>query len=125
MLTLPIWLAQNIGRQVISFLQENACKCISSDILASLRTTRIRIGHNFEQLVFFAAKSEMMGMTTVFNASGVDKEDFVKYTEANPATYRVGIPQLKPPIFVSDTNLQKNRTGHELGIRRQLGRKTT
>jgi len=34
------------------------------------------------------AKSEMMGMTTVFNASGVDKEDFVKYTEANPATYR-------------------------------------
>ena len=36
-----------------------------------------------------AAKSEMMGMTTVFNASGVDKEDFVKYTEANPATYRV------------------------------------
>ena len=35
------------------------------------------------------AKSEMMGMTTVFNASGVDKEDFVKYTEANPATYRV------------------------------------
>ena len=125
MLTLPIWLAQNIGRQVISFLQENACKCISSDILASLRTTRIRIGHNFEQLVFFAAKSEMMGMTTVFNASGVDKEDFVKYTEANPATYRVGIPQLKLPIFVSDTNLKKNRTGHELGIRRQLGRKTT
>ena len=125
MLTLPIWLAQNIGRQVISFLQENACKCISQDILASLRTTRIRIGHNFEQLVFFAAKSEMMGMTTVFNASGVDKEDFVKYTEANPATYRVGIPQLKPPIFVSDTNLKKNRTGHELGIRRQLGRKTT
>ena len=36
-----------------------------------------------------SAKSEMMGMTTVFNASGVDKEDFVKYTEANPATYRV------------------------------------
>ena len=72
-----------------------------------------------------SAKSEMMGMTTVFNASGVDKEDFVKYTEANPATYRVGIPQLKPPIFVSDTNLQKNRTGHELGIRRQRGRKTT
>ena len=88
MLTLPIWLAQNIGRQVISFLQ-NACKCISQDILASLRTTRIRIGHNFEQLVFFAAKSEMMGMTTVFNASGVDKENFVKYTEENPATYRV------------------------------------
>merc|ERR1712107_780501 len=34
------------------------------------------------------AKSEMMGMTTVFNASGVDKENFVKYTEENPATYR-------------------------------------
>ena len=90
-------------------------KCISSDILASLRTTRIRIAHNFEQLVFFAAKSEMMGMTTVFNASGVDKEDFVKYTEANPATYRVGIPQLKPPIFVSDTNLQKTGLVTNLG----------
>jgi len=33
------------------------------------------------------AKNEMMGMTTVFNASGVDKEKFVKYTEKNPATY--------------------------------------
>ena len=39
--------------------------------------------------ICITAKSEMMGMTTVFNASGVDKEDFVKYTEANPATYRV------------------------------------
>ena len=27
-------------------------------------------------------------MTTVFNASGVNKEKFVEYTEANPATYR-------------------------------------
>ena len=54
-------------------------------------------------------------MTTVFNASGVDKEDFVKYTEANPATYRVGIPQLKPPIFVSDTNLQKTGLVTNLG----------
>ena len=115
MLTLPIWLAQNIGRQVISFLQENACKCISQDILASLRTTRIRIGHNFEQLVFFAAKSEMMGMTTVFNASGVDKEDFVKYTEANPATYRVGIPQLKPPSLSLILILKKTGLVTNLG----------
>ena len=67
--------------------------------------------HTFTFITTFtyAAKSEMMGMTTVFNASGVDKEDFVKYTEANPATYRVGIPQLKPPIFVSDTNLKKKQ----------------
>ena len=41
--------------------------------------------------IFCAAKSEMMGMTTVFNASGVDKENFVKYTEENPATYRVPV----------------------------------
>ena len=34
--------------------------------------------------IFHSAKSEMMGMTTVFNASGVDKENFVKYTEENP-----------------------------------------
>jgi len=34
------------------------------------------------------AKNEMMGVTTVFNASGVDKAKFVKYTEDNPATYK-------------------------------------
>jgi len=33
-------------------------------------------------------KDEMMGVTTVFNASGVDKKKFVKYTEENPATYQ-------------------------------------
>ena len=36
-----------------------------------------------------SAKNEMMGMTTVFNASNVDKDAFVKYTESNPATYQV------------------------------------
>jgi ribulose 1,5-bisphosphate synthetase/thiazole synthase len=33
-------------------------------------------------------KSDMMGVTTVFSASGVDKQKFLSYTEANPATYR-------------------------------------
>ena len=32
-------------------------------------------------------KDKMLGMTTVFNASGVDKERFLQYTEAEPATY--------------------------------------
>jgi len=32
-------------------------------------------------------KDKMLGMTTVFNASGVDKERFLQYTEAQPATY--------------------------------------
>jgi ribulose 1,5-bisphosphate synthetase/thiazole synthase len=32
-------------------------------------------------------KDKMLGMTTVFNASGVDKDRFVQYTEAQPATY--------------------------------------
>ena len=32
-------------------------------------------------------KDKMLGMTTVFNASGVDKERFLAYTEAKPATY--------------------------------------
>ena len=32
-------------------------------------------------------KSEAMGMTTVLNCSGVDRENFIKYTESNPATY--------------------------------------
>ena len=40
--------------------------------------------NNQEMRIFHSAKSEMMGMTTVFNASGVDKENFVKYTEENP-----------------------------------------
>lgn len=32
-------------------------------------------------------KKERMSVTTVFNASGVDKKDFLEYTERNPATY--------------------------------------
>ena len=31
---------------------------------------------------------ENMGMTTVFNASGVSKTDFEAYTNKTPATYR-------------------------------------
>jgi ribulose 1,5-bisphosphate synthetase/thiazole synthase len=32
-------------------------------------------------------KDKMLGMTTVFNASGVDKQKFLEYTEEKPATY--------------------------------------
>ena len=32
-------------------------------------------------------KSEAMGMTTVLNCSGVDRGNFLKYTESHPATY--------------------------------------
>lgn len=32
-------------------------------------------------------KDKMLGMTTVFNASGVNKDRFLQYTEENPATY--------------------------------------
>lgn len=32
-------------------------------------------------------KDKMLGVTTVFNASGVKKERFLEYTERNPATY--------------------------------------
>lgn len=32
-------------------------------------------------------KDKMLGMTTVFNASGVNKDRFLDYTEAQPATY--------------------------------------
>ena len=52
--------------------------------------------------IFCAAKSEMMGMTTVFNASGVDKENFVKYTEENPATYRVSVLNIFTQSFCRD-----------------------
>ena len=34
-------------------------------------------------------KSEMMGVTTVLNCAGVDKDKFIDYTEKNPATYRL------------------------------------
>ena len=33
----------------------------------------------------------MMGVTTVINCAGVDKEKFIDYTEKNPATYRLQI----------------------------------
>ena len=36
-----------------------------------------------------ADKKDRMGMTTVFNAAGVNKDKFVEYTETNPATYKV------------------------------------
>jgi ribulose 1,5-bisphosphate synthetase/thiazole synthase len=32
-------------------------------------------------------KDKMLGMTAVFNASGVNKDQFLQYTEAQPATY--------------------------------------
>jgi hypothetical protein len=34
------------------------------------------------------AQEDRMGMTTVLNVSGIDKEKFVKYTEDKPATYQ-------------------------------------
>ena len=83
--------------------------------------------------VFCAAKSEMMGMTTVFNASGVDKENFVKYTEENPATYRVPVLNIFTQSSCWDglsylfclAWSSKHRTGLVLGTRRPLERKTT
>ncbi|CAK0813504.1 unnamed protein product [Prorocentrum cordatum] len=33
-------------------------------------------------------KEDSLGVTAVFNASGVDKQRFLEYTEANPRTYR-------------------------------------
>jgi len=33
-------------------------------------------------------KAESMGMTQVFNCSGVNKAEFLEYTESNPATYK-------------------------------------
>jgi len=33
-------------------------------------------------------KGQMMGVTTVINCSGVNKEKFIEYTDKNPATYR-------------------------------------
>jgi hypothetical protein len=34
------------------------------------------------------ARPDMMGVTTVLNCSGVERERFLEYTERNPATYR-------------------------------------
>jgi ribulose 1,5-bisphosphate synthetase/thiazole synthase len=33
-------------------------------------------------------KDEMMGITTILNAAGIDKKEFMKYIENNPATYK-------------------------------------
>ena len=43
-----------------------------------------------------------MGMTTVLNAAGVDKERFVDYTDKNPATYKVKTSE--QGICIIDTN---------------------
>ena len=46
-------------------------------------------------------KKERMGMTTVLNVSGVDKQRFVEYTENNPATYKVSAE-----TQLEDTNIR-------------------
>ena len=36
----------------------------------------------------YVNKAEAMGMTTVLNCSGVDRGNFLRYTESHPATYQ-------------------------------------
>ena len=33
-------------------------------------------------------KEDMMGVTTVFNCKGIDKEKFLKYNNKKPSTYK-------------------------------------
>ena len=61
-----IWQGQSIGKIV--------CQCSLLQHLSRVSDMKDR-----------------MGMTTVFNCAGVDKEKFLDYTEKNPATYKVSI----------------------------------
>ena len=63
------------GRQVV--LAERVIDCTGDADIAHLA------GASYRK----TPKDKMLGMTTVFNASGVDKQRFLQYTEAQPATY--------------------------------------
>ncbi len=63
------------GRQAI--LADRVVDCTGDADVAYLS------GAKFRQ----TAKKEMMGVTTVFSCSGIDKEKFIRYTKENPRTY--------------------------------------
>ena len=43
----------------------------------------------YNPLIIWYIMQDRMGMTTVLNAAGVDKDRFIDYTDKNPATYKV------------------------------------
>ena len=63
------------GRQVV--LAQRVIDCTGDADIAHLA------GASYRK----TPRDKMLGMTTVFNASGVDKQRFLQYTEAQPATY--------------------------------------
>lgn len=63
------------GRQVV--LAQRIIDCTGDADIAHLAGASYRV----------TPKDKMLGMTTVFNASGVDKQRFLQYTEEQPATY--------------------------------------
>jgi len=67
------------------------------------------------------AKDEMMGVTTVFNASGVDKSKFVKYTEENPATYEDWSRTWDQETSGKEDSLKSPYLDREFEIARQKG----
>jgi len=67
------------------------------------------------------AKDEMMGVTTVFNASGVDKQKFVKYTEENPATYEDWSRTWDQETTGKEDSLRSPYLDREFEIARQKG----
>merc|ERR1719474_2129601 len=62
-----------------------------------------------------------MGVTTVFNASGVDKAKFVKYTEDNPATYQDWSRTWDQETTGKEDNLKSPYLDKEFEIARQKG----
>ena len=67
-------------------------------------------------------KKDRMGLTTVFNCAGVNKEKFLEYTDTNPATYKVCIPirfKTKYMIMI----MLSYRIGQELGTKKPLVKK--
>ena len=86
----------------------------------------IRDFHNFHRMRHFIChdarvsdKKERMGMTTVLNVSGVDKQRFVEYTENNLATYKVSVE-----TQLEDNSTPCARTGPGPGTRRPPARRT-
>ena len=67
------------------------------------------------------AKAEMMGVTTVFNCAGVNKEKFLQYTRENTATYADWGQTWKQETTVKEDDLPSPYLGKEFSKAKEMG----
>ncbi|HDQ14883.1 MAG TPA: FAD-dependent oxidoreductase, partial [Sediminispirochaeta sp.] len=97
------------GRQAI--LAERVIDCTGDADVAHLA------GCSYHKL----PRSEMLGVSTVFNASGVDKKRFLEYAAANPKKYADWATEWTPATTGKEDELLTPYLGSEFEKARQMG----